>query len=254
MKNILSDLVIEKIISANNIYSETGANAKRINREYWSITLKYEGETQYKNKGRLFKSDKFNIMLLPKGSSYEWLCTEAGHFAAIEFQSPQTNEEIFSFQVNSSDEILKLFKKIEYDRLSKKPTYAMENIRDTYSVLLKLSASQKEYFTSEKAERLRPAIEYILKNYTSHIRSEELAALTGMSHVYFRKMFKEVYGASPIDYVKKIRMKKAKEMLHSDFSSITDISFSLGYPSIYDFSRDFKKQVGISPLKYAKSK
>ena len=43
---------------------------------------------------------------------------------------------------------------------------------------------------------------------------------------------------------------KAKEMLKSDYSSLSDVAYSLGYISLYDFSRDFKKHVGVSPSKY----
>ena len=60
-------------------------------------------------------------------------------------------------------------------------------------------------------------------------------------------------GVSPAKYVKLIKMKKAEEMLKSDYSRITDIGYSLGYNNVYDFSRDFKKFIGISPLKYAKA-
>jgi YesN/AraC family two-component response regulator len=59
-------------------------------------------------------------------------------------------------------------------------------------------------------------------------------------------------GISPISYVYELRIKKAKEMLKSDYSSIADIAQSLGYLSIYDFSKAFKKYTGVSPLKYAK--
>jgi len=41
-------------------------------------------------------------------------------------------------------------------------------------------------------------------------------------------------------------------MLNSDYGSISDIAQSLGYLNIYDFSRAFKKYVGISPSKYEK--
>ncbi|MBO5199079.1 MAG: helix-turn-helix domain-containing protein [Lachnospiraceae bacterium] len=42
------------------------------------------------------------------------------------------------------------------------------------------------------------------------------------SAFYFRKLFTEVLGTSPIAYVHELRIKKAKEMLKSDYGSITD--------------------------------
>ena len=45
-------------------------------------------------------------------------------------------------------------------------------------------------------------------------------------------------------------IKKAKEMLKSDYGSITDIAQSLGYFNIYDFSRAFKNIYHISPREW----
>ena len=92
------------------------------------------------------------------------------------------------------------------------------------------------------------------QNYNIKIRNDELAALTGVSTVYFRKLFTEVMGQSPIDYIQSLRIQKAKEMLQSDYGSITDVASALGYQSIYDFSRAFKKRVGMSPIQYKKRK
>ncbi len=79
-----------------------------------------------------------------------------------------------------------------------------------------------------------------------------LAALAGMSTVYFRRLFKDIYGISPMEYVKTLKMKKAEELLFGDYGSVTDVAVSLGYKSIYDFSRDFKKHMGVCPYKYTK--
>lgn len=45
-------------------------------------------------------------------------------------------------------------------------------------------------------------------------------------------------------------MNKAKDMLESESSSVTDIAYAPGYNDVYEFSRDFKKQVGVSPSRY----
>ena len=131
--------------------------------------------------------------------------------------------------------------------------YEQESIRDIYSLIIELSkVEDKRYFPEEKRKKIAPAIEYIAKNYTRQIKNIEIAEICGLSEVYLRKLFSEIYGVSPMAYVKKLKIKKAKEMLESDFGSISDIAHSLGYSNIYDFSRDFKKQVGVSPTKYIK--
>jgi len=50
--------------------------------------------------------------------------------------------------------------------------------------------------------------------------------------------------------VHQFRTEKAKEMLGSDYGTLSDIAQSLGYPNLYDFSRDFKKHAGVAPSKY----
>ena len=53
-----------------------------------------------------------------------------------------------------------------------------------------------------------------------------------------------------MEYVHRLRLKKAKEMLAGDYSSIEEIAKGVGYSSIYHFSKMFKKYYGASPTKY----
>ena len=251
--DVLSDLIITRIYSATTMYTEKNTKTKRNNRSCWAIVIKYEGETIYISKGKTCLSDIHNLVILPKGCSYEWCCTHSGHFSIIEFESELVCNDIFSFSVNNSEKLLKLFKELEYKRTLRKPMYEAESIRDTYSILLMITQTiSKKYFPIEKRSKINPALDYIAKNYSTDIKNDDLAGLTGLSTVYFRKLFAEVLGISPIAYVQEVRIKKAKEMLKSDYGSITEIAQSLGYINIYDFSRAFKKHVGISPSKYEK--
>ena len=88
--------------------------------------------------------------------------------------------------------------------------------------------------------------------YNKNIKNDVLANLCNLSTVYFRKLFTEIMGASPISYVHELRIKKAKEMLRSDYGNIKDIAESLGYLNIYDFSRTFKKYKGVSPREFCR--
>ena len=248
---ILSNLIITKVYSATTMYTEKNAKVKRSNRSKWAIVIKYEGKTMYVSKGKSYLSDIHNLVILPKGCSYEWCCTQSGHFSIIEFASDLVCNDIFRFNVKNSEKILKLFKELEYKRMLRKPMYETESIRDTYSILLMLMQSvQKKYLPAEKINKISPALDYIAKNYNKNMRNDVLANLCNLSTVYFRKLFTEIMGTSPISYVHELRIKKAKEMLKSDYGSITDIAQSLGYLNIYDFSRTFKKYTGISPSKF----
>ena len=253
--SILSNLIVSKIFTASTMYNKENVENRRNNRERWAIILKYEGETVYFSRGKQYLSNANNIVILPKGVSYKWRCTRSGHYSVIEFDSESESEEILSFSLKSSEKILKLFKNLELKRMQDKENSGLESMKDLYTVLSMLAAVEpKKYQPTEKHQKLATALEYMTQNYNIKIRNDELAALTGVSTVYFRKLFTEVMGQSPIDYIQSLRIQKAKEMLQSDYGSITDVASALGYQSIYDFSRAFKKRVGMSPIQYKKRK
>lgn len=250
---VLTDLIITKILSVTTIYTESGTKPKHMQRNRWAIIQKYEGETEYYMNGRTYVSNKTRMVILPKGISYDWNCVCSGHYCIIEFESEKVGDEILTFDITEplSDKLLRTMKELEYKRTAKAPLYELECIRDTYSILLRLSdVSPAPYSPSERRNKIRPALDHIAKHYNSSFTNDELAKICGISTVYFRKLFTEYCGDSPINYIHSVRIEKAKEMLLIDDSNITAIALSLGYPSIYDFSRTFKKHTGLSPKKF----
>ena len=249
--DILSNLVITKVYSASTLYTPASTKTRRTNREQWAVVIKYEGETVYISNGKRFVSDLNHMLILPKGCSYEWECTKSGHFGIIEFESEPTYPEPFLFPVKHGEKILRQFKETEYKRNLRGPMVEIESIKNTYSIILGLiHAGFEKYVPNSKQQKIQPAIEYISQNYSQSITNDALAAVAGMSTVYFRKLFTSVMGVSPITYARQLRIEKAKEMLGSDYGTLSDIAQSLGYASLYDFSRDFKKHVGIAPSQY----
>lgn len=253
--DILYDLTIEKIISVFSLYTEKNKTVKRNNRSCWAIILKYEGETEYLTHDKHIISNFENMVILPKGSSYRWRCTKPGRYYTIEFESKTTCNEIFSINTENGEKIFQIYKDMERRQTIKSPLYKLKNLEKTYEVLLQLlKPIQKKYTPTEKQQKIFVAMDYISNNYNKTIKNDDLAKIVSLSTIYFRKLFTETYGISPIAYIHKLRVKKAKEMLKSDHGSLTDIALSLGYTSIYDFSRVFKKHTGLSPLNYIKEK
>ena len=252
--DILANLVITKVHSVSTLYTPKNTKLKRNDRQRWAVVIKYEGETVYTSNGKQFLSDINHMVVLPKGCSYDWQCTKSGHFSIIEFESELAFREPIAFSVKSGETILKMFKALEYKRNLKSPMVELESIRDTYSVLLALTqAAFEHYIPSEKQQKITHALEYISQHYHENITNDRLAEISGISTVYFRKLFSSVVGVSPIVYARRLRIEKAKEMLRSDYGTLSDVAQSLGYASLYDFSRDFKKHTGTSPSRYKKT-
>lgn len=247
----LSNMVIKNVISVTTMYSPDGAGSKRSNRQRWAVMLKYEGETVYFCNGKSYLSNMEHAVLLPRGCSYEWQCKREGHFMALELECDGEYCEPIVFTLQNSEKLLKILKTMESHRNRAAKSTRLESIRDAYSVLLLLHESSADrYYPNEKRDRLAPAMDFISHHFTDPIKNDTLAEMCGVSNVYFRKLFTVVYGTSPIAYARDLRIRKAKEMLRGDYSSLSDIAFSLGYPSLYDFSRDFKKHTGVPPSKY----
>lgn len=104
-----------------------------------------------------------------------------------------------------------------------------------------------------KSYAVNRIISYLNENYDQKISLEQIAHNMFLSPVYISKIFKEETGESPINYLIKIRLEKAKDiLLNGGGGSIKSIANQVGYDDVYHFSKLFKKYYGISPLYYKK--
>lgn len=101
----------------------------------------------------------------------------------------------------------------------------------------------------EKKELVEGITKYLNENYVQDISLYTLSKNMYLSPVYISKIFKEVMGDSPINYLIQIRLSKSKELLESSELSIKTIAKMVGYDDPYYFSKLYKKYYGISPNK-----
>lgn len=96
-------------------------------------------------------------------------------------------------------------------------------------------------------ETLKEAIAYIHHHYHTPLTVKEISRHTSVSERYLRKLFSVHLHQSPLDYLNRLRIDKAVELLGNTEMSVKEIGFACGFASPAYFSRLFKKLTGETP-------
>lgn len=113
--------------------------------------------------------------------------------------------------------------------------------------LFLLSVLRESTAESKPTKDLQLLREYIGQHADQKINFKELAAVSGYSPDYFRRIFKERFGVSPQQYMIHIRLEQAKELLSTTDLSCTEIAYRCGFSNSAQLSTMFRERYGISP-------
>ena len=110
----------------------------------------------------------------------------------------------------------------------------------------------QRYCADDKRFRqLETAVEYVQKNYArSELSLVEVADYVGLSRVQMSKLFKEHLGIGYLDFLTKLRLHKAQELLANTDLPLGDILPEIGYIDKTGFTRKFKANFGMTPMEY----
>lgn len=121
-----------------------------------------------------------------------------------------------------------------------------------------LCGAAHDYLISERdalnntKSRVLPAAVMIEEKYGTEISVQRLAQACGLSENHFSRCFKQVYGASPIQYLTAKRIIKAKDMIIGTDMTMEEIAQCCGFKSERSFSEAFIKHEHMSPLQLRK--
>jgi AraC-like DNA-binding protein len=91
------------------------------------------------------------------------------------------------------------------------------------------------------------AVRWIRDHYREAFQVQDLAATSGLSVSAFHRSFHAVTAMSPIQFQKQIRLQEARLLLATNPSDVTGISYTVGYDSPSQFSREYRRQFGVAP-------
>ena len=99
-------------------------------------------------------------------------------------------------------------------------------------------------------QRLYRAHDYAMASLDRKVTIQEMASIALMSPSHFLRTFKLLFGISPNKFFREKRMERARQLLTHSSITVTEICNSIGYRSLSNFSWEFQKRFGFSPLSY----
>lgn len=99
-------------------------------------------------------------------------------------------------------------------------------------------------------ERIVSAKLFMDKNFHEPLDLEAISQQAFLSRFHFHRLFTRVYRRTPHQYITRVRIDKAKELLQDNDKSVTEICSAVGFESLGSFSTLFKKESGFAPQYY----
>ncbi|GAB6986520.1 AraC family transcriptional regulator CmrA [Nocardioides pyridinolyticus] len=135
------------------------------------------------------------------------------------------------------------------DRRVLTPIYMQEIVyrvlqREQFARMLQIAAKQAG------GNPVSAALTYIREHYSEPITVNDMAERVNLSPSSFSHLFREVTGRSPYQFLKEIRLDRARELLLEGRLSVTDVSRSVGYSSASHFIKEFRSRFGTTPRAY----
>ena len=132
----------------------------------------------------------------------------------------------------------------EFTDLKEYIHYIGSYVMNINSVLLKMKS------TYHADDEIDVAMNYIKENYCKDLTMAEVANHICLNYSYFSLLFKEKTGMNFVDYLKSVRIEKARELLKNSDYKIYEISGMIGYKNTKHFTTTFREFTGISPREY----
>jgi AraC-like DNA-binding protein len=206
------------------------------------VIVTRSGRIRFTQGERSFVSDSTHPVFIPEGASYVNECIEDAESLMFSFLTVHSYDEITVLSPLPISECSWYFDTIKNAEISKKNGYKQKQLAAMYSML------EGMFSTPEQADRIavRAAL-LIRKRYADcGFTCKALASALFVSEAYLRREFKKEHHTGVGEYLRRIRMEKARELL-LERRSVSESALECGYSDVYQFSRAYKRYYGYSP-------
>ncbi|MFC5702366.1 helix-turn-helix domain-containing protein [Cohnella faecalis] len=119
-----------------------------------------------------------------------------------------------------------------------------------HQIILQLLDRQESKYAASEQPSMERSIAYLENHYSEKITRERLAEIAGVSRSHYSILFKQLTGFTPNEYLSRLRVHRAKELLINGSGTLREIALKVGYKDEFYLSRRFKQQTGEPPSVY----
>ena len=141
-----------------------------------------------------------------------------------------------------------------YEKQLKSPFQTSAMAYDFAVSLLELLLAEKSGPERQNTVMMRSVHNFCLKHLAEDISVDDLAKEAGFSRAHFSRVFRNLYGIPPAQFLTELRLRSAVRLLQMEFCSIKEISVRCGFKDESYFCKVFRKYHGVSPEKFRPGK
>ncbi|MFE4713919.1 helix-turn-helix domain-containing protein [Paenibacillus sp. NPDC056722] len=143
--------------------------------------------------------------------------------------------------------------KVEELYLYRSPIHEARHVKNQivfHQIIAELLEREDAKYAVSDQPSMDRSITYLENHFSEKITREQLAALAGISSSHYSILFKRLTGFSPQEYLSRLRVHRAIELLISGSGTLREIAQKVGYKDEFYLSRRFKRQTGAAPSAY----
>lgn len=226
--------------------------------DFVDITYICEGRVKYIVNEVPYEAEKGDLICIPKGSTRQAETDPENPMSCyasnLQLVNLSGKDIMLPFAIKSKigihEDLIADFHELDLEWTSKKPGYGMK-VRALFLTILHKLLNILYYGNDLECMdiHIRKALEYIHNFYHTGISVKALAEMVDLNPSYFGTLFKNQTGTTVKEYINKIRVSKAENMLCSGEFSLSETAYSCGFDDIFYFSKVFKKYRGYPPSK-----
>lgn len=236
-----------------DVHTERHKLQKVNGRDFYALSYRYEGEVALHAEDVHLLSTPNTVTFTPRGVPYSTAVYADTRMTVVHFHlTHDIAARLPSVVAAEGGELKQLF-----ERLSATYRVSDANCFECMSIFYQILSILER--TEHRASAIPTCIgkvkEMIDKGFADPALSiGAMADAVGVSDSYLRRVFKRLWGVSPVEYLMSVRIRHAKNLLQTEYYTISEIARQSGFGSSCYFIQCFRRQTAETPTAYRKRK